>query len=1361
MLKKRHTIIFIILFLTTFPSTGSNESFKFEKFFLNHKLPSGSVFRIFNDSEGYIWLGTSDGLCRFDGYDLKIFRSSSQTPGILKNNDIQCIAEDKLKHIWIGLHEGVNIVDKESFRITTFNNKFVNKDRINSIISDHEGYIWIATSTNGILRVNPLTFEFEKYSTHKTSKVSLKSNSAINLYEDKEGRIWFTSWKSGLGCISKDRKTVLYAPPIGNSNNPFRVYQEDDGSFLICSWGDGLYQMSVSANNSIAVAPIEISPSSPIQTINNIIYSITQDDNLRFIWLITENGLYILQKEVTGKYKILNNNHYLPLNESVLFHDIYKDKKGNLWLGSISEGAFNLQFNTSPIHYFSLEDVNFNRTKQTNVTMISKTSLSSQLIFINRVGLFNFSAKTGNCTPAFRDKKDNLTNIFAILNPNQTDDIWIACEGENFIRLYKQLPDGYLKFSKIISLELVTGTKENSIIKLYQDTKSNIWIGTYSGLYMYSKGLITAINPSLRSVNSLTEDNKQNIWVGTDNDGLFKFSPHNGKTSSNFRAEKVPLIVKGFESINIRNLYFSKNKKIYVGTKEGCIYVIDQRGLQTEISGTYGITEENIQSFCEDKTGFLWIVTSKKLIRYNPENHAATYFSNADGIVMTNIYKGTQILTNDQQLLIGGNNGICSIDINMLTHSNVAKENHVYITDILIENKSLFNSERTGEYNPEQKKLTAKYKDNNIRIEFSSVNYTISSKIQYAYKLSSINDEWIYTSNDNRDVNYTNLPTGKYTFMVKASDENGLWSNDITEIEIVILPPLYRSWWAYLIYFTILCIILFITYRIISNRIKLKNELRISLIEKEKAEEFNQVKLRYFTNISHELLTPLTIIMLQIESLHAKIKTENAVFETIKENVIRLKRLIKQILVFRKTESGNLKLSVVKSDVVDFVNNICNSNFKPLIREKQIDFRFDTEYEQYLAYFDPDKLDKIIYNLLSNAFKYTKQHGIIALKISFIPRENVTYMRLSIADNGSGISEEDLPYIFDRFYISSSSDQSQSHGIGLSLTKELVTLHKGFIQVKSTIDEGTVFTIEIPLSEEAYDPSDIFEDTTNPLDETIFEYSNTYTSEAIVENISKLSLLVVEDNPDLNQLIVDRFNDNYTVHRAYNGIEALVILKENEIDLIISDVMMPMMDGLTLCKVVKNDLNTSHINFLILTAKDSTDDRIDCYNAGADAYISKPFEMSVLYARVHNLILKRRQKNESFRQNHEINISAMEYSSIDETFLKTVITKVEEFLNDDSFGFEQFAVEMRTSKSTLHRKIKNLTGLGPMEFIRNIRMKHAIQMFDNHTGNISEVAYAVGYNDPKYFSKCFKIEFGINPREYLNSISNKNKEQLM
>lgn len=1353
--KLRVLIITAILSVSFVAIKANYIDFGFENFKLNNKLPSSSVTCIYNDSEGYVWLGTNDGLCRFDGYDLKIFRSSSITPGIIRNNRIYTIAEDATNRIWIGMQEGVNIIDKNNFTVLKFDNEFVNKDRVSSILFSQDGFVWIATSNNGILRVNPTTFEYERFSKSSNIEVALRSNSVINLFQDNTGRIWFTSWKNGMGYFSKDRKKVYYAPKLGNNNNPFKVYQDSEKNYWVCSWGDGVYKMALGVDGSkIQFKPIEIETST-FSIPSKIVFGITKDDKSGLIWLTTVYGLLILEENADGKFNIVNLGKYIK-NTTMLFNDVVKDNNGNLWLGSMSYGAYIKQYKTSPVQHFPLIDAKDKNDFDTKVIKISQTNDNRILFLSARVGIFEFNPLNSESIKLLNETPSDYTTIHSVLVPKNKNEVWLTRDGENFIRVYKNERKS-LNYINKISLYSLNGLKNNTILQLFQDGKMNIWIGAYDGVYRMNKQGVLKFIAKLKSVNSITEDNNQNIWVGTDNDGVFKLTPKTSSDSSAFKVQHIHLKSADYESANISSVISMRNGNVYVGTKEGFIYLIGNKQNPIEISGRYGITEDHIQDFKEDSLGFLWIMTTKKIIRFNPKTNTTTYLTNANGVNITNLVKGAFLLTKDGFLIAGGTNGLCRINTMNMDKVNKSIENHVYITDLLIENKSVFSGELAGKFNSKKNILETNYSENNVRIEFSTLDYLYTAKIQYAYKLSNINNEWIYTGYDNRYVNYTSLPVGEYTFMVKASDENGTWSNNITKIKIRILPPFYQTWWAYLSYIIILLIFSFFLVRTISNRIKLRNELRISVIEKEKAEELNQIKLRYFTNISHELLTPLTIIMLQIETLQKRINSEVDLFETMRENVVRLKRLINQILVFRKTESGNIKLCVLKSDIVAFVRNICNSNFKPLIKEKHIDFRIDVEYDEYMAFFDSDKLDKIIYNLLSNAFKYSSVSGTIVVKISFIPRNDIVVMRLSVADNGSGIAEEDLPHIFKRFYISGSSDQSMSHGIGLALTKELVVLHKGIIQVKSQLNEGSVFTIEIPVSENAYTQEEISEDETLSINDSLFIENEDYKILKPDLMDEKLAILVVEDNRELNQMITERFSDKYTVYSAMNGIEALGVLKDKEIDLIISDVMMPEMDGLTLCKVVKNELNTSHINFLMLTAKNSTEDRIECYNAGADAYISKPFEMSVLYARVQNLINRRLQKTENFQHNHDVNVSSMEYSSIDELFINESIAVVEQNIMNEGFDFDQFAIAMSTSKSTLHRKIKSLTGLAPGEFIKNIRLKHALKMFDNRVGNISEIAYAVGFNDPKYFSKCFKLEFGLTPREYINKKSKTNK----
>jgi Signal transduction histidine kinase len=1353
----RYRLSFLILLLVVFlPKVESAPSrLFFENFPYSDKLPSNSVIRIFNDKEGYIWFGTKDGLCRFDGYEVKVFRSSAFTPGKLTNNEIQCIAEDNNNRIWVGTLEGINIIDKKSYSISSLDNPYLKKERINNLIIDSKGYIWVATSNNGVLCFEPNSEHYIRYSTDADSPLKLKYNSVSQIFEDRAGRIWLSTWKGGACWIDKSRKKISFAPQIGASNNPFRIMQDKSGLYWVCTWGDGIFNMTVDAANRISIRPLPVSAQSQ-RKVDGIVYSIVQDDKYGYIWAITFNGLILISKDNANSYVVSDADKFFTASSNKLFHEIIKDRKGNLWLGSVGDGLFKLDFNKLVINNYPLSEFISSYNFAPYITRFCELPSGEIYIVANRIGLFQFDLKSGKIKRPANTVAKNMRSISALNYISGTNEIWIANEGDNFIQAFRKNSSGDLDYVRTIPLDK-SQLFENSISTLLEDSRGNVWIGSNRGLFLkQGNANVRQISPQIQFVNTICEDKDKNIWVGTEKEGAYVFSTHNAGGKSTYAFTKLNLTVDNYQSLSVQSICCTKNGEIYIGTKEGCIYFYNAKEhTATDISGLYGITEEGIMDILEDDFGMLWITSVKKIIKYNPQTHTATYFSNSDGMLISSFYKDSHLKLKSGQILYGGNNGICAL--NPASHFNPthAQKQHVALTDILIQNKSIFDDTDFHHFNARKNRVVLQSDESNLSIEFSALDVASAGKIQYAYMLSGVDKDWTYVGNHRRFVNYANLPTGTYTFLVKACDENGIWSDKVTSLEIKILPPAYKTWWAYLIYLVLLGAAAYFISKTVVNRIRLRNELKISNIEKLKSEELAQIKLRYFTNISHELLTPLTIIMLIIEGMQKRYKSDSAQFNIMKANANRLKRLIQQILIFRKTESGNMKLKIQESDVIAFVNSICQSNFQPLTVEKNIKFSILSDENSYIAYFDPDKMDKILYNLLSNAFKYTPNGGEIAVKMSFIPRMEDVILRLSVSDNGAGIAEEDIPHIFKRFYISSASDQSQSHGIGLALTYDLIQLHKGNIEVKSQLSEGSVFTFEIPVSREAYSDDEI--DMEEVSQEAIPAISELSVNDEVIltpeqqEVQENLTILVVEDNRELNTLIVENFRPKYNVLSAENGVQALELLKDNEVNLIISDIMMPEMDGLTFCKLVKNDISTSHINMLMLTAKNSIEDRIECYNAGADAYISKPFELRVLDARAENLINRRKQKNVSFQSNQEINITEMEYGSIDENFLQLAVKAVEDKLSDITFDFDQFAIDMGTSKSTLHRKLKSLTGLSPGEFIRNIRLKHAAKMLVNHVGNISDIAYSVGFNDPKYFSRCFKTEFGLTPKEYIDS----------
>ena len=569
---------------------------------------------------------------------------------------------------------------------------------------------------------------------------------------------------------------------------------------------------------------------------------------------------------------------------------------------------------------------------------------------------------------------------------------------------------------------------------------------------------------------------------------------------------------------------------------------------------------------------------------------------------------------------------------------------------------------------------------------------------------------------------------------------------------VVVLPPFWATWWAYLLYVIIVSVIGVSIYRTAKNRILLRNALRLREIEKAKAEELNHAKLQFFTNITHELLTPLTIISATVDELKTQAPSHNDLYTVMNSNIQRLIRLLQQILEFRKAETGNLKLRVSLGDIAAFVKNAAES-FQPLVKKRKIHFSFLCDPESMIGYFDMDKLDKILYNLLSNAAKYNKEDGFIQVSLSYDETDK-DFVLLKIKDNGKGISKEKQKNLFKRFY---EGDYRKFNtigtGIGLSLTKDLVELHGGTISVESEVDHGTEFMVRIPIERSYYDEEQIDDEAISLMQNSV-NYEDTQ-EDADVETqevtIKANTILLVEDNGELLHLMTKLLSREYNVFTAQNGKEGIAVLEKEDVDLIVSDVMMPEMDGIEFCKYVKGHLEMSHIPMILLTAKNKEEDRAEAYEIGADAFISKPFNLTVLHARIRNLLKYKERMARDFKNQIVFEVKDLNYTSLDEDFIQRAIHCVNNHLEDPNFDQAQFADEMRTSKSTLYKKLKSLAGLNTSSFIRNVRLKAACRIMEEKGTNVrvSELAYAVGFNDPKYFSSCFKKEFDMLPSEYI------------
>ena len=764
--------------------------------------------------------------------------------------------------------------------------------------------------------------------------------------------------------------------------------------------------------------------------------------------------------------------------------------------------------------------------------------------------------------------------------------------------------------------------------------------------------------------------------------------------------------------------------------------------------------EEGIFNIITDQLGHIWISTNKRVIEYDPKNGGIMDYSTMDDVMVNSFMPNSYLKTRSGKILYGGNKGI-SVFTPYEHLSDNPRRIRTMVADVKIDGVSSLLEKDNQRFNLRSQTISFDAGDKNIEIDFSSLNYAFPDKIKYAYKMEGVDDDWVYVRGDRQFAFYNQLPKGKRTFYLKTTDTNGLWSNYIAEIQVSKEPAFYETWWAYMFYVVLVILSLYLFYRRMKRRLQLRHELKIAQIDREKSEELVQTKLRYFTNISHDLLTPLTIITCLIDDAEMTNGSRISQLSMIRSNVNKLRRLLQQILDFRKVESGNMKLSVSKSDIVSFIDDVCKVNFAPLIRKKSQTFTFSTEDKHLIAYFDRDKIDKIVSNLLSNACKYTSEGGEIKLIMKSYQNAEHTHLRIQVVDTGEGIAPDDLENIFERFYTANKGDESESNGIGLSLTKDLVELHHGTIEVESELTKGSTFTVDFPIDKDSYQENELITGETSVNDKKaamIFEHEDLDES-GVVEDAQTNDnhLLLVEDNEELLYLMEKILSRQYHVLVAKNGLEALDIIKDNEIDIIISDVMMPEMDGLELCRNIKSNLETSHIPVILLTAKNTAEDRIECYNAGADGYISKPFELKILEARINNFIIHKKSKQEEFRTNVEVDIDSLETSSIDKDFLDKVVSVIKSNMAEGDFDVVQLADALAVSKSSLYRKMKIATGLSPIEFIRNIRLKHGSQLLKNKSMSIAEVAYECGFSNPKYFATCFKEDFGVTPKEYQKS----------
>lgn len=1359
---------FISFMLFNFTLLSATEeviyNLKFKQLSAPHSLPTNEVQKVYQDRDGFIWFATRNGLCQYNGYETTLYKSNLYSPDLLTTNSITCLVDDNNNNLWIGTSEGLNVMDKRTGEIKKYKAPSISNNVVSALCVTRDNTLWVGTD-NGLCRYVPEKDTFvvcgDEFGDGRLRYVTIKS-----LLEDSDGDLWIGTWAQGLFRYSPSTDKVVVYPKINEQYSSHVIYEDSNKDIWVGSWGYGLFKLRNPKDmENVSYQSFLHENGDDSSLSDNIVYDIAEDINTHTLWVGTRSGLSILRLDESSSfinYKSGKSDYRIPSDE---VNSIMRDSQKNMWIGAIGGGVL-MADTRQPA--FALHTLNFGDEDipVTSVRTLFADSDQNLWIGVGTYGLARREYVTGELKmyshiPEFSGVKD-LPSLFAVVQRKKSGDIWFG--------MYNGGIYVYRKGEKVKHLTTKNSAflTSDCVSALYEDYEGNCWVGTRGGIGVrLSDGTdyrfeTMNFNDSLSAgwiyVRDIVRDMDNSVWLATSNFGVIHITG-DVRQPSTLKYENYSFHNRKLITNTVLCMHIDRFGRLWAGTEGGGLYLYNRStGQFEEKIRTYSIPGDVIVSIEEDKSGNLWLGTVSGLVKLYVaavgNDFSTRIYTSADGLQDNFIVNSS--CSRDGELFFGGHKGYNSFFPDKMEIPS--QETNFLITDIKIFNHSFKNLpvELQQKISPVMPTYTSKielpYKYNNFSIEFAALTYKNPELNRYAYRLQNFDRDWQYTDADRRFAYYNNLPSGTYTFQLKATNENGEWSGYVREFTVVVLPPFWATWWAYLLYMVLVLVIGVLIYRTIKKRILLQNALRLREMEKAKAEELNHAKLQFFTNITHELLTPLTIISATVDELKTQAPSHNDLYTVMNSNIQRLIRLLQQILEFRKAETGNLKLRVSPGDLAAFVRTGTES-FKPLVKKRKIHFSLLCDPESIVGYFDIDKLDKIMYNLLSNAAKYNKEDGFIQVTLSY-DEEDREFVLLRVKDNGKGISREKQATLFKRFY---EGDYRKFNtigtGIGLSLTKDLVTLHGGTISVESEVDHGTEFIVRIPIERSYYDEEQI-DDEVISLRQTAIDYED--TPEDVIAEVQELatkanSILLVEDNEELLNLMTKLLGREYNVFTAENGKEGIIVLENEDVDLIVSDIMMPEMDGIEFCKYVKGHLEISHIPVILLTAKNKEEDRAEAYEIGADAFISKPFNLTVLHARIRNLLKYKARMAHDFKNQIVFEVKDLNYTSLDEDFIQRAINCVNNHLEDPNFDQAQFADEMLTSKSTLYKKLKSLAGLNTSSFIRNVRLKAACRIMEEKGINIrvSELAYAVGFNDPKYFSSCFKKEFGMLPSEYI------------
>jgi len=1347
--RSREALILFFCLLLVFKASKSGaidvvNNLNFDFYSQEHGLSSNQIHSILQDKKGWMWFGTSQGACRFDGYKFTVFKNDPEDSTSLKGNLVRAIFEDSKGQLWVGTENGgLNKFnrEKENFqRLFSSGKQSELKDAsVTSIHEDQARNLWVGTETHLYLIKGE-----NSISEIKPTNLSAFSDYFRVLLSDQSGRIWLGT-NHGLLVYNPKTNTsekVNLSQNLSHNEEIWEIAMDDDGTIWVGTYANGMFTVN---QTTLEARQIIIDPNNER---SNTVRSISKDKNGKY-WIGTRGGLYIYEKHkgVTAFYYHEEREPKSLVNNSI--QCIAHDLKGDVWIGTrnginfLIEERQNIQgfksmpgdnryLNSSEIYAFWIDpkgDI-WTGTESGGINILDRKTGRFRYL-VPQKG--NPNSLSRNCIKALLDDDQNNLWIGTFLGGLDV----LNLRTESF-KHYRNDPADPRSLS------------DNRVWALLKDDKNDIWVGTTAGVDKFDQktgGFTHYQNLSEGQVNWLVEDDEHCLWVGSDI--LVIYNP------------KYKSIVRVNEST--RYMLQDSKKRFWLATNnQGIALYSKEKGIARFYTEKNGLANNQTLAILEDNDHFLWISTTNGLSKFDPEKERFHNFSLKNGFQNNQFTYGAAFKSKNGELLFGGISGFNVFDPAKIKSGEYFAP--IVLTDLKIFNKSVKIGESTKDVLTkcisETDQIKLKYDQNSITLDYASFDYANNLGLQYSYYLEGFDNGWTEPS-VNRSATYTNLDPGEYTFRVKTVSIDRQESNAGPVLTIVVLPPYWQAWWFRTLLFFAIVGLFYLLIAFLVNKEKLKNDLVLERLKAKKLHELDMMKLRFYTNISHEIRTPLTLILGPLEKMKNNMLPPSEIkghVELMHRNATQLHQLINQLLDFRKLETGNLKLILTSGDLVSYISEIVNS-FDKYAEEKEIELKFNSLKKRIITNFDTDKVAKIMNNLLSNAFKFTGKGGKISVNLSLVfddSSENDTLgdseenrlIEITVKDTGIGISESNLEKIFTRFFQVGEGAAQTGTGIGLALTKELVKLHNGKLFVTSKPGKGSKFTVQLPYEGLSQSEPSTQVSATGQRAPQAVTVSEEYLSDQIVAG--RKIMLLVDDNADVRYFIKSHFSASYQVLEAGNGVEGWEIALKTIPDIIISDVMMPDMDGFEFCRKIRKDERTSHIPILLLTALGSREHEIEGLSYGADDYITKPFDLVILQTKVENILSVRQSLKQKYTGEVLLQPRNVILSSPDERFLQKAITVVEDNIDDPDLDIEKFATEIGVSRMQLYRKLNALTEMTVKEFVRSIRLKRAAQLLVQKKLNISEVAYAVGFRDLSHFRKCFKQEFGMSASEYVD-----------